>query len=91
MIKRLQITITGPRVQGVGFRFEAHLQMVDLGLTGSAENTREGGVVLEAEGEEGILEKLLEWCKKGPEGSRVENVEVKEMSKNEVSEKNEQK
>jgi acylphosphatase len=79
MIKRLQITVTGPRVQGVGFRFEAHLQMVDLGLTGTAENSREGGVVLEAQGEEAALEKLVTWAKQGPEGARVGNVTVNEI------------
>lgn len=75
MIKNIKVKITGPRVWGVGFRFESHLQMVDLGLNGKAENTKDG-VEIEVSGEEANLEKFVDWAKKGPEGANVEGVEV---------------
>lgn len=78
MNKTLQVKISG-KVQGVGFRFESHLQMVDLGLVGKAENLPDGGVEIEVAGEELNLQKFLEWVKNGPEGAKVENVEVKEI------------
>ncbi len=86
MSKTLLVKITGPRVWGVGFRFESHLQMVDLGLTGKAENTKEG-VEIEVSGEDPALEKFVEWVKIGPEGAKVGNVEINEVNKNEGNEK----
>jgi acylphosphatase len=83
MSKTLLIKISGSRVWGVGFRFESHLQMVDLGLTGKAENTKEG-VEIEVSGEDEALEKFVNWAKQGPEGARVGNVEVIEMNKNDL-------
>jgi acylphosphatase len=84
MPKTLLVKITGPRVWGVGFRFESHLQMVDLGLTGKAENTKEG-VEIEVTGEEPALEKFVEWAKIGPEGAKVGNVDVSEVATNTTS------
>ena len=79
MTKHLNIKISG-RVQGVGFRFSAYEKFVDLGLRGRAENIKDGGVLVDAEGPEDKLEMLVEWCKRGPTGARVENVEVVESS-----------
>lgn len=78
MQKHYQISITG-RVQGVGFRFEAYGQFVDLGIKGKADNQKDGSVLLDFECDEEKMNMLLEWCKKGPESARVENVEVKEI------------
>ena len=77
-MRHINIKITG-KVQGVGFRFSAYDKFVELGLVGKAENTQEG-VVVDAEGPEDKLSALVEWCKQGPQGARVENVEVIEMS-----------
>ncbi|MCL5008783.1 MAG: acylphosphatase [Patescibacteria group bacterium] len=75
MEKTLTIKVTG-RVQGVGFRWCAYEQFVDLGLTGKAENGRDGSVEITASGEEAALQKLVEWCHLGPKGARVNRVEV---------------
>lgn len=78
MEKTLYIKITG-RVQGVGFRWCAYEQFVDLGLTGKAENHRDGSVEITVTGEETALAKLLEWCRVGPKGARVNRVETREV------------
>ena len=78
MNKHLNIKITG-QVHGVGFRFTAHEQYVDLGLQGKAENIPEG-ILLDVEGPEDKLNQLIEWAHKGPSGARVQNVEVTELS-----------
>jgi len=41
-------------------------------------NEPDGGIYLEAEGEEKNLKKFLEWCRQGPAWARVEKVEMKE-------------
>lgn len=78
MQKKVLIKISGPRVQGVGFRFESYQMFAELNLTGKAENGKDGSLEVEAEGEEADLEKFAEWAKKGPVGARVAKVEVKD-------------
>ncbi|MDR3642544.1 MAG: acylphosphatase [Candidatus Doudnabacteria bacterium] len=79
MAKHLNIKISG-KVQGVGFRFCSYEKFVDLGLQGRAENTQDRGVLLDVEGPDPELERLIEWCKQGPSGAHVEKVEVTEIT-----------
>ena len=81
MTKHINIKIYG-QVQGVGFRFCSYEQFVDLGLPGKAENMPDGSVLIDTEGEEQVLNQLIEWCHKGPMGARVEKVEVIEAAGN---------
>lgn len=75
MTKKYTILVSG-KVQGVGFRFTSYLAFQDLGLKGKAENLKDGSLLIEATGEEAELERLAEWAKRGPEGARVQNVQV---------------
>lgn len=74
-MKRLVIRVYG-RVQGVFFRHTARLHAEEFGLTGWARNESDGSVTIVAEGEKEFLDKLLEWCRKGPPLARVDDVEV---------------
>lgn len=67
------------RVQGVGFRYSAMQKAGELGLTGYVRNLPGGSVLIEAEGEPGALDLLVEWCRQGPTWSRVERVEVEQL------------
>ena len=49
-----------------------------MGLQGRAENQTDGSVLIDVEGEEEKLNRLVEWCQKGPSGAKVEKVEVSE-------------
>lgn len=62
------------RVQGVFFRANTVEKAQQLGLTGSVRNEPDGTVYIEAEGEEEILKRLLEWCYQGPQMGMVDNV-----------------
>ena len=79
MSKHINIKVSG-KVQGVGFRWSAYEKFVELGLTGRAENTADGNVLIDIEGPEEKLDILVEWCGHGPMGAKVENVEVAEIS-----------
>jgi len=59
MKKRLHIYYNG-RVQGVGFRFSAEHIAQELNLAGWIKNLPDGRVELIAEGDEGILKKLID-------------------------------
>ena len=64
------------RVQGVGFRWSAANEAIDMGITGIVKNRVDGSVYIEAEGTREILDLFVEWCRKGPRMSRVDSVET---------------
>jgi len=71
----LRATVHG-RVQGVFFRAFVEDRAVQLNLTGYVRN-RPGNIVeVNAEGDKPDLEKLVDFLKAGPPGSRVDSVDV---------------
>lgn len=64
------------RVQGVFFRANTRETAEKLSLAGWVRNTSSGSVELVAEGKKENLEKLLEWCEKGPDAASVEKVDA---------------
>ena len=53
------------RVQGVGFRYTAKYLAESLGLTGWVENEWDGTVVMEVQGREAMINKLLKGLNTG--------------------------
>ena len=72
---RAHVFVKG-RVQGVFFRAGTRGKANFLGLTGWVQNCRDGRVEAVFEGECENVEKMLQWCEKGPAGAQVINVEV---------------
>ncbi len=72
--KKLEARVHG-FVQGVGFRYFVKEKALKLGLCGYAKNLADGSVEVTAEGEEGLLLKLLSLLNKGNSYSEVKNVE----------------
>jgi acylphosphatase len=75
MRKQARLTITGI-VQGVGFRAYTLRQARILGVYGYVRNLASGGVEIVAEGSEDAIERLIQWARKGPPLSRVEDVKI---------------
>lgn len=73
MLKHLEINIHG-EVQGVNFRYYVMREAERLNLTGFVRNMPDGSVAVTAEGEETALQKLLEWCQRGPSYAHVGTV-----------------
>jgi len=67
-------------VQGVGFRFSTEGEADRLGVAGFVRNLPDGTVETEAEGTPEAVGQLLEWLTEGPRGSRVDGVDVSELS-----------
>ncbi len=72
-----KLRITG-RVQGVFFRSSTKKKAEGLNVAGWVRNVEDGSVEVFAEGAEVDLQELIKWCRKGPEGARVENVEIED-------------
>jgi acylphosphatase len=72
---RAEVRITG-FVQGVFFRVEARDRARSLGLAGWVRNTPDGSVEAVFEGDAEKVESMVEWCRRGPRGAQVEDVEV---------------
>ena len=76
MKARAHVHISG-RVQGVFFRYETQALAEELGVKGWVRNTSGGRVEAVFEGEREKVEQMLDFCRRGPPGARVTDVEVK--------------
>lgn len=64
------------RVQGVFFRDETQELAVMQGVTGWVRNLPDGRVEAVFEGEKDKVDRLVEFCRRGPRGARVTRVDV---------------
>jgi len=72
---RAHVVVSG-LVQGVYFRYSTREKAKDLGLTGWVRNLPTRQVEAVFEGEEAKVEEMIEWCRRGPAGARVDKVDV---------------
>jgi acylphosphatase len=63
-------------VQGVFFRAEARARAESLGIAGWIRNAEDGSVEAAFEGDEERVQSMVEWCRRGPAGAQVDDVEV---------------
>lgn len=75
MNARAHLLISG-KVQGVFYRANTRHTAKELGVKGWVRNLQDGRVEVVAEGRKPLLDRLIEYCKKGPEGADVEDVHV---------------
>lgn len=74
-MKRTRVRVSG-RVQGVGFRYTTQARARSLGLGGWVRNLADGSVEAVFEGEPERVDSMIEWCRRGPAGSAVDDVET---------------
>ena len=74
-MKRVRVRIRG-RVQGVFFRADARARAESLGVVGWIRNAPDGIVEAVFEGEPERVDSMIDWCRRGPAGAQVEDVEV---------------
>lgn len=72
---RAQVTVYGA-VQGVAFRASTRNEASRLGVGGWVRNLPDGTVEALFEGEKESVEQIVTWCRQGPPGARVTNVEI---------------
>ena len=77
---RARVQVRG-RVQGVFFRAEARARAESLGVAGWIRNLPDGRVEAVFEGEDEHVESMVEWCRRGPAGAKVEEVDVERQER----------
>lgn len=70
----VKVTISG-KVQGVFFRMETQKAARAAGVNGYVRNLSNGSVEALFQGEEGLVDRMLEWCQTGSPGARVDHIE----------------
>ena len=77
--RRVRAIISG-WVQGVFFRQSARRIAVSLALSGWIRNRPDGKVELAVEGDSASVERIMAWCRIGPDMAAVESVDTIEES-----------
>ena len=72
---RAHVFVTG-RVQGVFFRVETRHEAMKRNVAGWVRNTIDGRVEATFEGQKEAVEKMIDFCRKGPSGASVTDVTV---------------
>jgi acylphosphatase len=72
---RRRVVVHG-HVQGVFFRETARRRALSAGLAGWIRNVPNGTVEAVFEGEPDAVERLVDFCREGPRGARVEWLDV---------------
>lgn len=74
-MKRVRILVSG-RVQGVFFRSTCAAAARQLGLGGFVRNLPDGRVEAAFEGAPARVDRMVEWCRHGPELATVDAVDA---------------
>lgn len=74
-MKRVRVIVTG-RVQGVFFRVTCAREARSLGLAGSVRNLPDGRVEAVFEGLDAHVDRMVDWCRRGPDHARVDALEI---------------
>lgn len=72
---RCRLTVSG-RVQGVFYRDSCQTMAVAFGVKGWVRNLPDGSVQVVAEGDRDDVGQLVEWCRVGPPGAVVTDVQI---------------
>lgn len=75
---QVKVIIHG-RVQGVFYRAHTKNTADRLGVAGYVKNCTDGSVQAVFEGDQDAVTRMIAWCQKGPEMSRVDHVQTQEI------------
>jgi len=78
MKKAVSMRIYG-KVQNVGFRFYTIRTATQFNISGFVKNEPGGTVYIEAEGAPADLETFIDWCRQGPQWSRVDRMDIQDI------------
>ena len=74
-IVNAKVRVSG-RVQGVWFRRSTKDKAVELGVTGWCRNCSDDSVEALFQGEQEVVQSIIDWCREGPKMARVDHVDI---------------
>jgi acylphosphatase len=77
MKKHIELKITG-KLKNTGIRFHVMSTAYRYNIVGTVKRLSDTEVLISAEGERIPLDNFLTWCKTGPPGGKIENIEYSE-------------
>jgi acylphosphatase len=77
---RIRHVVIRGRVQGVGYRAWAEYTALDHGLDGWVRNRRDGSVEAVFAGAVDVVDAMIDACRRGPPGARVDAIDQQEGS-----------
>jgi acylphosphatase len=77
--------VIGGRVQGVGYRAWTQYTALDHGLDGWVRNRRDGSVEAVFAGAPETVTRMIEACRRGPPGARVDAVDERDGTNDELA------
>ena len=75
---QIKVVIKG-LVQGVFYRVHTKHTADTLGIKGYVKNLANGSVEAVFEGDPDVIARMIDWCHKGPEVSRIDNIQTQEI------------
>ena len=73
------------RVQGVGYRAFVEDAALDHGLAGWVRNRRSGAVEAVCAGSPAAIDAVVQACRRGPPGARVDSIDEREATAEELA------
>ena len=80
-----RVVIVRGRVQGVGYRAWTEIAALERGLEGWVRNRRDGSVEALFAGPQERVLAMIESCREGPPGARVESIDQREARPDDVA------
>jgi acylphosphatase len=80
----IRLVVIRGRVQGVGYRAWTEYTAEGREIEGWVRNRRDGSVEAVFAGEAQIVREMIDLCRKGPPGSRVDAIEEREATAEEL-------
>jgi acylphosphatase len=80
-----RVVIVRGRVQGVGYRVWTEITALERGLEGWVRNRRDGSVEALFIGPNDVVAAMIEACRNGPPGARVEALDHREARPDDVA------
>jgi acylphosphatase len=82
-VQTIRHVVIHGRVQGVGYRVFTEYAALDRGLSGWVRNRRDGAVEAVFAGPSEAVAAVIEACRRGPPGARVDAIEEREGTEGE--------
>ena len=71
-------------VQGVGFRAFVEDEAINRGIAGWVRNRRDGSVEAVFAGEASVIKDMVDACRRGPRGARVDAIDERDATHREL-------